>query len=362
MLRPGALASLACSIVLVLGGCSGATEPDEPRSEQAPTAEPTESTEPSASPGPSESPPQRDRSRDRTAEPRLPPVRTRPSLPALMREDLRAGRIRRTEQLGSTDRWTGWAVTYTVDGATVSGELLVPTGKGPFPALVLNHGHIEPSIYILGQGMSREQEWLASNGFVVLHTDYRGHAGSDPVGDLDRETRMAYTRDAIGAVGALRKEEYVDPDRLGMVGRSMGGGVTYNALVTRPDLVDAAVVFAPVSSDIVDNLRMWTIPERPDEAQALFARLGGSPQDNPRAYRELSARTFFDRVEAPVLIHHGTADDTCPLPWSRETHRLLTRAGVESRLELYAGEGHAFGPQFPRSMEATVEFLRRHLR
>jgi dienelactone hydrolase len=377
------VAAVLVVLALVLAGCSGTADtgassgsdgtasPDGTTASEetaTPDETPTSPTSPTeASPGAGagrdgdQEGDQEGRQRGNRQD-RLPPVRTRPSLPSLMREDLRAGRIRRTERLGGTDRWTSWAVTYTVDGATVSGELLVPTGEGPFPALVLNHGHIEPSIYTLGRGMSREQEWFASNGFVVLHTDYRGHAGSDPVGDVDRVTRLAYTRDAIGAAGALRREPYVDDDRLGMVGRSMGGAVTYNALVVRPDLVDAAVVFAPVSSDIVDNLRRWTFPERPDEAQALFDRLGGSPQEAPRAYRELSARTFFDRVESPVLIHHGTADDTCPLWWSRETHRLLTRAGADSRLELYDGEGHAFGPQFPASMRATVAFLRRHLR
>ena len=42
-----------------------------------------------------------------------------------------------------------------------------------------------------------------------------------------------------------------------------GGGVTYNALVTRPGLVKAAVVFAPVSSRTADNLNRWIRDERP---------------------------------------------------------------------------------------------------
>jgi hypothetical protein len=35
---------------------------------------------------------------------------------------------------------------------------------------------------------------------------------------------------------------------------------------------------------------------------------------------------------------------------------------VDSRLEIYRGEQHAFGPQWPLSMERTVGFLRRELR
>src|SRR5690606_3757117 len=137
----------------------------------------------------------------------------------------------------------------------------------------------------------------------------------------------------------------VDDDRLAMLGRSMGGGVTYNALVVQPGLVDAAVVHAPVSSDYLDNLRRWTLAERPENARRLFDRLG-RPERRPEAYDALSARTYFDRITEPVLIHHGTLDDSCPVDWSRTTQRLLRRAGVDSTLRLFEGEQHAFGPQW----------------
>ena len=111
-----------------------------------------------------------------------------------------------------------------------------------------------------------------------------------------------------------------------MLGRSMGGGVTYNALVVKPGLVQAAVVFAPVSSDFVDNFNRWTVAERPDAAQATYRRYG-TPQQDPAFYRGLSARTYFDRITEPVLIHHGTDDESCPVRWSRTTQRLLAAGG-----------------------------------
>ncbi|MEP7737589.1 alpha/beta fold hydrolase [Nocardioides sp. 31GB23] len=350
------------ALTLLLGACTGSPEPTAPSSSSSgpsslPTAQPPE---PDQKTEPTETAPTTTAPGATLAPEELPRVDHPVSLPALMREEVRAGAIERTGRLGGTERWTGHAVTYTVDGATVSGELLVPTGEGPFPALVLNHGYIDPAVYTLGRGMSREQEWFASNGFVVLHTDYRGHAGSDPVGEVGRETRLVYTRDAIGAVRALEQEPYVDTERLGMVGRSMGGGVTYNALVAVPDLVDAAVVFAPVSSSFVDNLRQFTEPNRPEGAQAFYDRFG-TPRESPGFYRALSSRTFFDRVRAPVLIHHGTADDTCPPAWSRRPQTLLRRAGADSTLVEWQGEGHAFGPRFADSMRRTVRFLRSRL-
>ncbi len=262
--------------------------------------------------------------------------------------------------LGTADAYTRHAVTYRSGDLTISGVLLVPTGKGPFPGIVLNHGYIEPSIYVTGQGLAREQDWLARAGFAVLHTDYRGHAGSDPAPDLDREARLGYTEDAINAVRALRKEPYVDPDQMAMLGRSMGGGVTLNALVTRPGLVDAAVVYASVSSRYLDNLRHFTVPNRPEAVQALYTRFG-TPDQEPRFYRELSSRTYFDRITEPVLMHHGTNDESCPFPWATTTHRLLQDAGVDAQLEVYPGEMHAFVPRWQDSIIRTVQFLRRQM-
>ena len=344
--RVAALATL----LIALAGCSAPSD-DEPGATTAPRT----STAPAPTAAtPSETSPV-------TPVERLPPVHHRVSLPALMRERPAAGRLRVLRVVAETDAYTRAEVTYRSDGLTVSGVLLRPRGRGPFPGIVLNHGYIDPAYYVTGQGLAREQDWLARAGFAVLHTDYRGHAGSDPVPPLDRETRLGYTRDAVNAVVALRREPYVDADRMAMLGRSMGGGVTLNALVTHPRLVDAAVVYASVSSRFLDNLRHFTRPNRPEAVRALFARFG-TPRAAPRFYRELSSRTFFDRVTEPVLLHHGTADATCPLRWSQTTHRLLRRAAVDSRLELYPGEDHAFIARWEDSIRATVQFLRRRLR
>ena len=277
-----------------------------------------------------------------------------------MANELRSGPVRVVREVGDYGSYARSEVRYESDGLTVTGILNVPNGRGPFPALVLAHGYIEPGSYATGQGMMREQDYLARAGYVVLHTDYRGHAGSDPTGTLDRETRIGYTEDVITAVLALRKAPYVDPDRVGLLGRSMGGGIVYNALVTKPGLVDAAVVYAPVSSLFVDNLDRWTRPERPDVAAQVFDRLG-RPTRNPDAYRDLSSRTFFDRISEPLLIHHGTADESCPIRWSRATLRALQRSDRDARLVVYPGEPHAFEAAWERSMQRTVRFFERNL-
>ena len=79
----------------------------------------------------------------------------------------------------------------------------MPEGEGPFPTVVLAHGYIDPAVYVNGQGMTRERAWFGDRGYVALHVDYRGHAGSDPDRSGGLDMRMGYTEDVINAVHAL---------------------------------------------------------------------------------------------------------------------------------------------------------------
>jgi dipeptidyl aminopeptidase/acylaminoacyl peptidase len=241
----------------------------------------------------------------------------------------------------------------------------VPAGRGPFPVLILNHGYIDPDVYTTGRGLAREQDYLARRGYVVLHVDYRNHAQSDDDPNFELGLRLGYTEDVVNAVYAVKESSlpYLDGDRVGMLGRSMGGGVTFNALVVQPDLVRAAVVYAPVSSDVVDNFDRWIrrMGERRVLAQRIAARYG-SPEENPEFWRNVSPRTFFDRISVPLVMHHGTDDESVPLPWSHETVAALQQVGKSVRLYVYEGEHHAFGPQWAESMRRTVRFLDRYVK
>lgn len=275
--------------------------------------------------------------------------------------DGRGLRIRR--ERGRTDAYTSYVVTYRSGDLTISGLLNVPHGDGPFPALVLAHGYIPPDEYSTGRGFERSQNYLARNGFVVLHTDYRNHAGSDDDPGNDASLRLGYVEDVINAVHALERSSLpsVDRERIGILGRSMGGGVALTVAVVRPDLADAIVVFAPISSDAVDNFERWiNRPGRRELAQRIIERYG-SPEANPSFWRDASARTYFDRVAVPIQIHHGTDDESVPIAWSEETLAALEAAGKDATLFTYEGEGHSFGAAYVPAMRRTVRFFEEHL-
>ena len=283
------------------------------------------------------------------------------SLQTLMAKRYDGRGLRLVRVIRRTGAYTAHYATYRSGSLTISGWLNVPTGRGPFPALVLNHGYIDPAAYQNGQGMRREQDYLARRGFIVLHTDYRNHAGSSKDPRAALKIRLGYVEDSINAVHALRASSLpVDDERIGMLGRSMGGGVTLAAAVAQPGLVDAFVVWASVSSDNVDNFNKWTRPRR-----ALAERITdayGSPQKSPEFWRNVSPRTFFDRVTEPVLVHHGTADTICPIAWSEHTVAALRAQDKRVLFYRYPGEPHAFVDLWELSMRRTVTFLRENLR
>jgi fermentation-respiration switch protein FrsA (DUF1100 family) len=141
----------------------------------------------------------------------------------------------------------------------------------------------------------------------------------------------------------------------------MGGGVILKALVAEPGLVQAAVPWASVSSLEAENYDQFIRPDPEDsDLRDQLARRYGTPEQNPRFWRENSSRPYFERITEPVLIVHGRFDDTCPPRWARGTQRALVRAGVSSRLEWY-DDGHAFGPRFYAAMNRLVRFLDRQL-
>jgi dipeptidyl aminopeptidase/acylaminoacyl peptidase len=189
--------------------------------------------------------------------------------------------------------------------------------------------------------------------------DYRNHAESDDDPRYQIRMRLGYTADVINAVKALRvsPDVPVDDDRIALFGRSMGGGVILKALVVEPGLVQAAAPWASVSSVEAENYDQF-IRGDPDDP---LGRRHGTPEENPRFWRQNSSRPYFDRITEPVLMVHGRFDESCPPRWATATQRALTRAGVDAELEWY-DDAHAFGPAFNAAMDRTVRFFDRQLR
>ena len=196
---------------LLLAACTATAPTNAPTPAPAPTATAVSAPapSPSATSGPSTTPAPK-----ATNKPRPHPI----SVQALINKKYDGRNLKLGQLLGDYGAYKHYLITYRGDGLKISGVMNIPDGKGPFPVLVLNHGYIDPDTYFPGQGMPREHDYLARHGYVVLHTDYRGHASSDNNRNVEYELRLAYAVDAINAVKAVKSSKLPFLDKIGSAG------------------------------------------------------------------------------------------------------------------------------------------------
>lgn len=299
-----------------------------------------------------------------------------PSLPELMKMKLAGRDFSVKELLARNKYYTRYRISYKSGDLTISGIMNLPRGKGPFPVIITNHGYIPTSVYTLGRGLKREQDYLARHGYIVVHPDYRNHALSDKDPDPLARFKLGHDIDVLNCVMAIKrsKKSYFNKTKIGMLGHSRGGGITLNILVTKPDLIQAAVLYAPISMSAVDNYERWMLgkgrPRLRNQRQSRQRRQTvekiissyGSPETNPEFWSGLSAQTYLKNIKTPIIIFHGTADKSVPVAWSDRLVKALSQEGKSVIYERFPGGKHEFIKDFPAFMKESVKFFDKYLK
>jgi len=284
------------------------------------------------------------------------------SIPTAIERDYSGSDLKVAKAFSSNAKYTKHRISYEAGGFTISGIMIKPRGKGPFPVVVLAHGYIDPATYWSGQGFRREQDWLGSNGYLAVHVDYRNHARSDKDPKNDVSMRLGYAEDVIGAALAVKGSQfsYIDKNKVALLGRSMGGGVAFQALVVQPGVFDAAITYASTSTLAADNFNKWQRNDYPIGDQIL--KEYGTPKENPAVWQDMSSRYFFSRISEPVLMIHGTEDESCDISWARATNNALKRSGVDVTYIEYPGAPHYMFGEWNDSIKHVDRFLKKNLR
>ncbi|HEX9840809.1 MAG TPA: alpha/beta fold hydrolase [Anaerolineales bacterium] len=303
------------------------------------------------------------------------------TIDGLRHHDFQSGKIHIRSTLEENDLYTTYLIDYPSDGLTITGIMQIPVGEGSFPVILMNHGFFSRGVYRSGDGTDRASAFLAQRGYIALASDYRSW------GDSDIGYSFFYSglvTDVINLLNAISSIPEADPNRIGMWGHSMGGGVTMKVL-TVDSRVKAAVLYSPVSPDDADIINRWGMGCFGDIAEGEKVIGCNSsdviPVDLPRnlqdAYRfaatdldtlkEIAPFYHLETITAPIQIHYGTEDGRVlsgtPPEWSRKLNQGLLDAEKQVQLFQYAGERHSFiGPAWFEFMGRTVRFFDKYVK
>ncbi len=163
------------------------------------------------------------------------------------------------------------------------GTLTLPLGGGPFPAVVLVHGS-GPNDRDESIGPNkpfRDLAWgLASNGVAVLRYEKRTRHYPERFAEIgDISVQQETIDDALAALAFLRQSSAVDPDRIFILGHSLGGMLAPR--IARQDTQVAGLIVMAGNSRPLEDVIMDQISylleldgSISDEEQAELEQLG----------------------------------------------------------------------------------------
>ncbi len=173
-------------------------------------------------------------------------------------------------------------------GQRIAAMAHIPEGNGPHPAVMMLHGFTGDKVesHYLFVKTARA---LAQAGFVALRFDFRGSGESE--GRFQDVTIPGEIEDALTVLSWLAEQPYVDVDRLGVLGLSMGGCVAAHVAGADPR-IKALVLWAAVADPLgLFNELAETTPTAPPWAgkrtapstwaASSWGRISSSPWPRP---------------------------------------------------------------------------------
>ena len=249
-------------------------------------------------------------------------------------------------------------VTFLTAGAhELRCALLLPRGhrrgSARLPVLCDPYGGPAAQRVVSSRNAYLTSQWFADQGFAVLIADGRGTPGRGP--DWDRLIHYdEATPNLDDQVEALRAAAVAHPDldltRVGIRGWSHGGYLAALAVLRRPDVFHAAVAGAPVT-----DRRLYDT--------FYTERYLGHPDENPEAYAHNSLIDDAPRLERPLMLIHGLADDNVVVAHTLRLSSALLAAGRPHTVLPLSGVTHMARQEAVAEnlMLLQVEFLKRTL-
>jgi len=249
------------------------------------------------------------------------------------------------------------------DGMVIPGPLYKPIGasaENKVPVMLWIHGG--PG----GQsraGYHGEKQFLLNHGYALFAVNNRGSSGygkSFYAAD-DRRHGREPLWDCVDAKEYLKTLDWVDPDRIGIMGGSYGGYMTLAALAFEPEEFACGVDIFGVANWV---LTLENIPPYWESfRKALYDEIG-HPVEDEEFLRATSPVFHGDKITRPLMILQGANDPRVLQQESDDMVAAIKAGGGTVDYLVFEDEGHGFRKSANRvkGFNAILEFLDTHLK
>ena len=239
------------------------------------------------------------------------------------------------------------------DNLDIEGLVVKPkdfTEGKRYPLLVIVHGGpagVFTYSFNPGRG-AYPLHGFAEQGFVVFLPNPRGSTGygesfrSANFQDLGGKDFV----DIMTGVDILIEKGIADPDRMGLMGWSYGGFMSYWT-VTHTDRFKAI----SAGAGLTNLISFYGTNDA--EGAGLETYFGTNPWKNSQLLWDHSALQFIENAKTPLLIQHGGNDIRVPLAQAQEFYFAAIKVGLPVKMIVYPRQGH--GIREPRLSLAAME-------
>jgi len=242
----------------------------------------------------------------------------------------------------------------------IGGFLRIPNGQGPFPAVVFVHGFggsvKEPKNIFMC-------EELAKNGFVSLMFDFYNKPNGISEPEIENMTITQQLRTLKCAIDFVLGLDFVDKNRLGLTGHSLGGA-TVLLYTPNDSRIKTLVVQSAVSEfGKTSSTRRFAEENTKKQGYIVFEKSWGLMKVNYIFYEDglkHNIQKTAEKIKCPTLIFHGDEDESVPLIQSQE---LFEHLKCEKKLEIIQGADHNYrkNETLPVATKLMVDWFKNNL-
>jgi len=191
-------------------------------------------------------------------------------------------------------------------------------------------------------GFSSLIQYLVNHDYAVIAVNNRGSSGYGKTfyrmddqnhGDKD-------LKDCVWAKKWLASQDYIDPDKIGIIGGSYGGYMTMAAMTFEPDEFKAGVNIFGVTNWLrtLKSIPPWWGSFR----DALFQEMGNPHTDDSIRLYNISPLFHAHQVKNPIMVLQGANDPRVLQIESDEIVEAVRKNDVYVEYVIFPDEGHGF--------------------